>query len=154
MELTQVRRLALRPSGHTLMMLLRAAVPDAGDAGPWLLIERTQSAPPVYVHHATCADVPPYSPHRLVMLSGHDALAYATDNQWRSITSPTRAQLMELSLYALVKHDVYLWAQDYAQWATWYVSKAATDERALTAREHAARARALRWTLAEQWLRA
>lgn len=149
---------AIRPSGHYLMLLLRAAVADDGHGGPWLYVYRTATpgGSPIYTHHITTSTITreTYSTEsRALMISGDDALAFAAENRWpaTSIVDPTVAELRALGTYAVE-------AEQLEQWHVWHSAWIRGESQRTTARDaRAARARAaargLRWLLAEQWLR-
>lgn len=147
--------LGLRPSGHYLMLLLRAAVVEDGEGGPWLYLYRTTTpgGAPVYTHHiaTTTAGLSAYSESRVLMLSGLEALGFAAEHKWPSITDPSVAELRALGTYAVEAGRIDQWAE----WrSAWLQAEASRKTQRRERRERAgAAARALRWTLAEQWLR-
>lgn len=147
----------IRPTPHYLMLLLRSAVVDDGRGGPWLGVCRNEVSGglPLYTHHIHThhPDVFPfaYSDRRAVMLSGDEALAFAAEHEWRSLTDPTAADLRALARYAVEAEQLDQWAESPADWMTGHPARAAErHERRENAR---AAARGLRWMLAEQWLR-
>lgn len=144
----------IRPTGHYLMLLLRAAVVDDGHGGPWLYVYRTRTAGGalVYTHHLSTSvtGLDAYSENRAVMLSGDEALGFAAEHRWPSITDPTVAELRALGTYAVQVERIDQWAEWHSAWIPGHVSRRqARAERAARAR---AAARGLRWVLAEQWL--
>lgn len=144
-----------RPSGHMLMLLLRAAVADASDAGPWLTLQRSAADEPrVYVHHISLTATEMWSAHRLVMCSGAEALGFAFHHRWPSITAPTRAELRALGDWCVERVNAPQWDRgDRDAWIREYMGPRAKQRRDFEADMGAAHTRALRWELAEQWLR-
>lgn len=143
----------IRPGGHYLMLLLRAAVIDDGRGGPWLYVYRTNTTggAPVYTHHlSTSAAVDSYSESRAVMLSGDESLAFAAAHEWPSITDPTVAELRALGTFAVELENVQMWAG----WRSAWLADFAGREKARTKRGPSVRraANGLRRSLAEQWL--
>lgn len=145
---------AIRPTGHYLMLLLRAAVAEDGRGGPWLYIYRTATpgGATVYTHHlSTAAAIESYSESRAVMLSGDEALAFAEAYDWPSITDPTVAELRALGTFAVELEHIHMWAEWRAVWLRDYAARdKARAKRGPAVREAA---RGLRRRLAEQWLR-
>lgn len=149
-------RADLRPSGHHLMLLLRAAVADDGRGGPYLTTMRTHTADgtQLFCGHVSVAPVEWHSHARLVMLTGDDALAYAVAAQWplQSITDPSTTELRALAEHAVTQIDAVTWARTYGTWHEQYMSPTETRRRNAQAEASRSAARALRWRLAEQWL--
>lgn len=147
----------LRPSGHALMMLLRAACADDGHGGPYLSIEHatTASGAAFFRTHVSVAYIEWHSPRCLVLMTGDDALAYAARYNWPlgAITDPTTANLRELGTYAVGSIDALRWSLNYTAWRDDYTTVKAIKAREIIAAEHMAAARALRWQLAEAWMR-
>jgi hypothetical protein len=144
----------LRPSGHYLMLLLRAAVADDGRGGPFLSIMRGQLADgsPIYHHTVQCSPVEWFSGQRLVMLSGDAALAYACEHEWESITDPVFSDLYELGQYAITLHDAPGWAGSYEQWMKAYMAPESMHKRLDRTPAYRSAARAMRWRLTEEWM--
>lgn len=143
----------IRPTGHYLMLLLRAAVVDDGRGGPWLYVYRTNTpgGAVVYTHHlSTAAAVESYSENRAVMLSGDEALAFTLSYDWPSLTDPTVAELRALGTFAVELEHVDMWAE----WRSVWVRDFAGRDKARAKRAAAVRrdATAVRRALAERWL--
>ena len=145
---------AIRPTGHYLMLLLRAAVVDDGRGGPWLYVYRTRTpgGATVYTHHlSTSAVVDSYSENRAVMLSGDEALAFVDAYEWPSLIDPTVAELRALGTFAVELEHIDMWAE----WRSVWVRDFAGRDKARAKRAPSVRrdATAVRRALAEQWLR-
>lgn len=146
---------AIRPSGHYLMLLVRAALADDGRGGPWLTVMKTHTpaGTPLFTHHISVAPTDFYSTRRLVMLTGDEALAHTARAGWRSLTSPTTAELRALGTYAVELHGAHHWALHYREWAAAYCDVQQTAYREGTTNAIAGEARGVRWQAAEQWLK-
>ena len=145
----------IRPTPHYLMLLLRAAVVDDGHGGPWLYIycSSTTGGATIYTHHIVTKPgaLASYSAHRALMISGTEALGFAAEHKWASITAPSVAELRALGTYAVEAERIDEWATWRSAWLqAWGARHAQRLDRAKRAE---AAARGLRWALAETWLR-
>lgn len=146
----------LRPGGHHLMLLVRAAVMHDGRGGPWLTVLKTHTpaGTALYTHHIMTQPVDWYSTRRLVLLSGDEALAYTHAAEWPSITDPSTRELTAMATYAVELHGAHHWAMNFREWQATYCGIGATRIREDHTARVASEARGIRWTLAEQWLSA
>lgn len=147
-----------RPSGHLLMLMLRASVADDGHGGPWLSVMRSHSAAPrrVFHHYMSVTQPGDFSNDRIVMCSGLELLGkfcrMAASVPAR-VFEPTRAELRELGDWCVTRVNVPLWDADQQRWLREYMGPLARDRRADERDDAAARVRSLRWLMAEEWLR-
>lgn len=146
----------IRPSGHYLMLMLRAAVVDDGRGGPWLYVYRTATAggTPLYTHHISTHPPLAYSEQRAVMITGDEVLGFAAEHAWPSVTDPSAAELRALSTYAVECERIDQWAMWPLDWHRDHMAPERRKARRARRRDARAYARRLRWTLAETWLRA
>lgn len=147
---------AYRPSGHTLMVMLRAAAVDDGHGGPWLSLTRTRTTPRVFVHHIGVTEPHAYSNDRLVLCSGVELLGKfcaLTRGVPANITHPDRTELRALGDWTVKRVNVPLWDTDQQAWLREYMGPLAMDRRASERDACASRVRSLRWLMAEEWLR-
>lgn len=139
----------LRPHPEQLRLLLRAAVPEAGN-DVWLYVARDLTGKVLrpYIHTGYTHG----AYHRLDMISGADALAFAHEHNWADIMNPTIPELRGLMVHCMLSNDAVLWLTAFDQWDEWVNSPEAMRKR--IEREDHARSlvRGLRWKWAEQWL--
>lgn len=143
----------VRPTPRNLLLLIRAAFVDDGRGGPWLYACRnsTEAGTRVYIHTVTLTFADWITPHRLLMLTGDEALAYVAEHRWPSVTDPTVGELRALGDYAVELRHADRWAADPLDPDAKLASTDALgDDQAEKSR---AAARGLRWQMAERWLR-
>lgn len=145
---------AIRPAGHYLMLLVRAALADDGRGGPWLTIMKTHTpnGSELYTHHISVAQIDFYSTRRLVMLTGDEALAFTASRGWRSLTDPSTSELRELGTYAVELHGTHHWAVNYREWLQSWCGAQDIYSREGHTEATRGEARGVRWQAAEQWL--
>lgn len=145
------------PSGHLLMIMLRASAVQDDQGGPWLSLMRSYSAAPrrVYQHSISVTAPEPYSTHRIVLCSGLELLGKfcSIAGVPAPILNPTRTQLRTLGEWCVERVNVPLWEADQALWLREYMSAAARDRREDQRLDAESRVRSLRWLMAEEWLR-
>ena len=146
-----------RPSGHLLMLMLRSAAVDDGRGGPWLSLTRARHSPArVVVHHNGVTEPAGFSNDRLLMCSGVELLGKfcrITDGVPPNIVSPNRVELRALGDWCVSRVNAPLWDTDQRAWLAEYMGPIARDRRARDTDDGASRARALRWLMAEAWLK-
>lgn len=146
-----------RPSGHTLMLMLRASAVDDGHGGPWLTLARSRDmAPRVYVHHITVTEPHAYSNDRLVLCSGVELLGKycaLTRVLPANLINPQRDELRALGDWCVKRVNAALWDADQERWLQEYMGPRARDRRADEHDAAVCRVRSLRWLMAEEWLR-
>lgn len=148
---------AYRPSGHQLMLMLRASAVDDGNGGPWLSLTRSRAAGPrVYVHHISVTLPQAYSNDRLLMCSGVELLGKfcaLTRGVPANIVNPDRIELRSLGDWCVERVNAPLWDADQQRWLREYMGPRAMDRRANERDAAEGRVRSLRWLMAEEWLR-
>lgn len=149
---------AYRPTGHQLMLMLRASAVDDGHGGPWLSLVRSRDAAPrrVYVHHISVTVPQAFSNDRLLMCSGVELLGKfcaLTHGVPADIINPGRTELRALSDWCVERVNAPLWDADQQRWLREYMGPRAQDRRAYEHDAAEGRVRSLRWLMAEEWLR-
>lgn len=144
----------LRPPGSMLALLLRAAVVDAGDSGPWLTMSRSADRK-VTIHHIVMRGVSA-TPTRLPMLSGHDVIGYAHAHRWTpaDVLAPSGRHLRALAVHSMLSTNARLWAEDYEKWTEWRLSPEEIARRDQLDELAELAVRSLRYSMAHQWLAA
>lgn len=147
-----------RPSGHMLMLMLRASAVDDGHGGPWLSLTRARNTGTarVFVHHISVTEPHAFSNDRLVLCSGVELLGKfcaLTRGVPANILNPNRDELRALGDWTVTRVNAPLWDADARAWLREYMGPLARDRRARELDDAASRVRSLRWLMAEEWLR-
>lgn len=140
----------LRPHPQQLRLLLRAAVADTGDGGPWLYVIRSYDRK-VTLHHISLTEEPT-TETRLMMISGEQALAYAVQTRFGDVLNPTMPEIRGLMVHTMTMPDAAMWARNYQMWYRMADTAAHREKLVRRVDDAAAVVRGLRWQLAEQWL--
>lgn len=154
---TEDRWAPYRPTGTTLMLLLRAAAVDDGQGGPWLTLTRSYTPNPrVFMHHIVLREPDAYDTDRLTLCSGVELLGKfcsLTRSVPARITDPARMDVRALADWCVERVDAETWDRDPQRWLRQYQGPRAKDRRADEHADAMSRVRSFRWLLAEEWLR-